>query len=45
MANWQANIYKSLEELRAAIIATENTVAIELVADPMTERFLFAKNG
>ena len=45
MANWQANIYKSLEELEIAIEATSNTSAIELVADPLTERFLFAKTA
>lgn len=45
MANWQADIYKSLEELKTAIEATVNTSSIELVADPLTERFLLAKTA
>ena len=45
MANWQAAIYNSLEELETAIEATVNTSSIELVADPLTERFLLAKTA
>ena len=45
MVNWQAAIYKSLEELETAIEATVNTSSIELVCDPITGRYLFAKTA
>jgi hypothetical protein len=45
MANWQATIYPSLEALEAAIEATVNTSSIELVCDPITGRYLFAKTA
>lgn len=45
MVNWQAAIYNSLEELKTGIEATVNTSSIEIVADPLTERFLLAKTA
>ncbi|MCK9591868.1 MAG: hypothetical protein M0Q91_07660 [Methanoregula sp.] len=45
MVNWTATIYKSLEELKAGIEATVNSSDIEMVADPITGRFLLAKTA
>jgi len=45
MANWQAAIYNSLEQLETAIEATVNTSDIELICDPINGRFLLAKTA
>jgi hypothetical protein len=43
MVNWTATIYNSLEELETAVEAVVNSSTIEIVADPITGRFLLAK--